>query len=56
MGSSLDPRANMARMRVPANELAASAARKFLRAVFAERTALRFPGAPTIGFRAYASG
>ncbi|MEW2397009.1 SpoIIE family protein phosphatase [Streptomyces sp. NPDC046862] len=38
-------------MRVPANELAASAARKFLRAVFAERTELRFPGTPTISGR-----
>ncbi|MBA2810626.1 SpoIIE family protein phosphatase [Streptomyces sp. KM273126] len=38
-------------MHVPANELAASAARKFLRAVLADRTALRFPGAPTISDR-----
>ncbi|MET9762720.1 ATP-binding SpoIIE family protein phosphatase [Streptomyces sp. NPDC006372] len=38
-------------MRVPANELAASAARKFLRAVLAERTAPRYPGAPTISSR-----
>ncbi|MFF0162233.1 SpoIIE family protein phosphatase [Streptomyces sp. NPDC005263] len=38
-------------MRVPANELAASAARKFLRAVLAERTARQSPGAPTISDR-----
>ncbi|MPY62047.1 SpoIIE family protein phosphatase [Streptomyces spongiae] len=38
-------------MRVPANELAASAARKFVRAVLAERTAPRFPGAPTLSDR-----
>ncbi|MEU6577539.1 SpoIIE family protein phosphatase [Streptomyces sp. NPDC046805] len=38
-------------MRVPANELAASAARKFLRAVLAERTALRFPGTQTFDDR-----
>ncbi|MFF3334438.1 SpoIIE family protein phosphatase [Streptomyces sp. NPDC002888] len=38
-------------MRVPANEVAASAARKFLRAVLAERTAPHFPGAPTISDR-----
>ncbi|MGA5900356.1 SpoIIE family protein phosphatase [Streptomyces venetus] len=38
-------------MRVPANELAPTAARKFLRAVLAERTAPRFPGAPTISSR-----
>jgi len=35
-------------MRVPADELAASAARRFVRAVLAERTAPRVPGAPTI--------
>ncbi|MEU0075437.1 SpoIIE family protein phosphatase [Streptomyces sp. NPDC006332] len=38
-------------MRVPANELAASAARKFLRAVLAQRTAPQSPGAPTISDR-----
>ncbi|WP_244217197.1 SpoIIE family protein phosphatase [Streptomyces carpinensis] len=35
-------------MRIPANELAASAARKFVRAVLAERTAVEFPGTPAI--------
>ncbi|MGW1893922.1 PP2C family protein-serine/threonine phosphatase [Streptomyces sp. NPDC002004] len=35
-------------MRVPANELAASAARKFLRAALAERAAVLFPGSPEI--------
>ncbi|GAA3827560.1 SpoIIE family protein phosphatase [Streptomyces chiangmaiensis] len=38
-------------MRIPANELAASAARKFVRAVLAERTALPFPGAPAVDDR-----
>jgi serine phosphatase RsbU (regulator of sigma subunit) len=38
-------------MRVPANEIAASAARRFLRAVLAERTAPHSPGAPTISDR-----
>lgn len=51
MGSSLDPRAAVARMRIPANEFAASAARRFLRAVLTERTALHFPKAPAIGDR-----
>ncbi|MGW7256439.1 SpoIIE family protein phosphatase [Streptomyces sp. NPDC054834] len=41
----------MARTRIPANELAASAARKFLRAVLTERTALLFLGAPAISDR-----
>ncbi|REE57915.1 stage II sporulation protein E [Streptomyces sp. 3212.3] len=51
MRSSPDPRLAVARMRIPANELAASAARKFVRAVLAERTALQFPGAPTVNDR-----
>ncbi|MGW2948416.1 ATP-binding protein, partial [Streptomyces sp. NPDC001226] len=38
-------------MRIPANELAASAARKFVRAVLAERIALQFPGAQTANDR-----
>ncbi|MFF8841345.1 SpoIIE family protein phosphatase [Streptomyces sp. NPDC015127] len=38
-------------MRVPANELAASAARKFLRAVLADRTALHVSGMPTLSDR-----
>ncbi|TFV34206.1 hypothetical protein E4K10_00005, partial [Streptomyces sp. T1317-0309] len=36
---------------MPANELAASAARKFVRAVLAERIALQFPGAQTANDR-----
>ncbi|WP_445525243.1 SpoIIE family protein phosphatase [Streptomyces cyslabdanicus] len=38
-------------MRVPANELAASVARKFLRAALLERTARQFPGMPAISER-----
>ncbi|MGW5124971.1 SpoIIE family protein phosphatase [Streptomyces sp. NPDC004069] len=38
-------------MRVPANELAASTARKFLRAALVERSALQFPGVPVISER-----
>ncbi len=51
MGSSLDPRESVSRMRVPANELAASAARKFVRAVLAERSALRSPTVPVVSER-----
>ncbi|MEU5594866.1 SpoIIE family protein phosphatase [Streptomyces sp. NPDC020298] len=41
----------MARTRIPANELAASAARTFLRGVFAERAAVLLLGAPAISDR-----
>ncbi|MFE4423948.1 SpoIIE family protein phosphatase [Streptomyces sp. NPDC056817] len=51
MGSSLDPRESVSRLRVPANELAASTARKFLRAALVERSALQFPGAPAVSER-----
>ena len=51
MGSFFGPRSAAARMRVPANEIAASAARRFVRAVLAERTAPHSPGAPTISGR-----
>jgi serine phosphatase RsbU (regulator of sigma subunit) len=51
VGSSFEPRAAEVRIRLPANELAASAARRFLRAVLTERTAPRLPGAPAISDR-----
>ncbi|MFF4398728.1 SpoIIE family protein phosphatase [Streptomyces sp. NPDC001480] len=41
----------MARTRIPADALAASAARRFVRAVLAERTAPLFPGTPVINDR-----
>ncbi|MFF4018662.1 SpoIIE family protein phosphatase [Streptomyces sp. NPDC001843] len=51
MGPSREPRGATARIRVPADELAASAARKFLRVVLTERAAPHFPEVPTISDR-----
>lgn len=48
MASSLDLGESVSRMRVPADELAASVARRFLRAALVERAGLQFPGVPAI--------